>query len=207
MNSSELLRRRQEAANQYKSYWKARDASEVTMRNSAKPMAVVPLSNYKPTVPYAGTTVVMDGQSTAGRVQCDTAQGPGNGFSPDYTYSTALSKSVSCAVCTDIGWSAAGGMSLQTCAAMSNIIASSPANPMPGLRTVQNTTNSNSSQQYQGNCPPNNAAQTPHFAADPTCVSQTTYYPPVFDADNVYYGKYTPHYALGPDGSRVISQM
>jgi len=202
MNSSELLRRRQEAANQYKSYWKPRDASEVTQRNAAKSMFVVPASNYRPTVPVAGSTAVNDG-----RAQCDTAQGPGNGFSPDYTYSTALSKSVSCAVCTDSGWSAAGGMMLQSCSAFSNIISSSPANPMPGLRTVQNITNTDSSQQYQGNCPPNNAPQTPHFAEDPTCVSKSTYYPPVFDSKNVYYGKYTPRYALGPDGSKVASQM
>lgn len=202
MNSSELLRRRQEAANQYKSHWKPRDASEVTQRNATKSMYIVPRSNYNPTVPLAGSTTVNNG-----RTQCDTAQGPGNGFSPDYTYSTALSKSVSCAVCTDSGWSAPGGMNLQTCSAISNIIASSPANPMSGLRTVQNTTNNGSSQQYLGNCPPNNAPQTPHFAEDPTCVSQSTYYPPVFDSLNVYYGKYTPRYARGPDGSKVASQM
>lgn len=207
MNSSELLRRRQEAANQYKSFWKPRDASEVTMRNAAKPMFVAPVSSNRQSVPYAGTTTVKDGNSVAGRTECDLPTGPGSGYTPDYTYGTLLNKSVSCAVCTDSGWSAPGGMTLQTCAAVSNIIAASPTNPMPGVRTVQNSTNSGSSVQYQGNCPPNNAAQTPHFAEDPECVSKTTYYPPVFDSKNVYYGKYTPHSALGPDGSRVASQM
>lgn len=185
MNSSELLRRRQEAANQYKSHWKARDASEVVQRNNLVANNNIVRSNYRPVVPYSGTTVVGGGTSNIGRRECDVAQGPGNGFTRDLSYDTILNANAACHVCTDPNWSTSGGISLQTCASVSNILEASPANPMAGLRWINA-----SNMALQGSCPPNNSAQTPHFVSDPKCL--TTYYPPVFDKCNVYYGSYTP---------------
>jgi len=181
MNSSELIRRRQEAANQYKSHWKSRDASEVTYRNTLKGNNTVSLSNYHPPVPAAGSTPVSGDTSLPVRTECDTPQGPGNGFSPDYSITTVQNRVAGNVVCCDYGWSINGGINLQTCDTISDIL-NTEKNTVRGL-----TWTSGSEQSLTGVCPPNYSPQTPHFAPDPTCANSTTYYVTP-DPTNVYYG-------------------
>jgi len=178
MNSSELLRRRQEAANQYKSYWVPRDASEVTMRNKYVANNAVVRSSYHNAPPASGSTTVNNA-----RAECDTALGPGKGFSTDYSLDVVTNTTVGKAVCCDTNWSRSGGMTLQTCAAISTILYEDK-NPTRGL-----TWTSASNQSLTGACPPNNSAQTPHFASDPNCLPREHIIP--INANNVYYGQLT----------------
>ena len=197
MNSSELIRRRQEAANQYKSFWQPRDAGEVTYRNNLKANAAEVRTNYRPTVPSAGSTVVLGGSNESTRAECDVPQGPGNGFTVDLTYTTVQNKDSSCAVCSDYAWGATGGISLLSCASISNITTSSiPLNPVTaGVKWITGA-NGSDIQVFSGDCPPNNSAQTPHFASNPTCLVTSNV--PYSEA-NVYYGRQIPHSARVPN--------
>lgn len=194
MNSSELLRRRQEAANQYKSYWKPRDASEVTIRNSTKG------ANYEVrTPPSVGLN-----NTTCATFPCETGIGPGNGFSPDYTNDTVVSAKAACAVCQDVNWSKGGGFTLKTDSEVNAILYDSPitvgtsnyyttnVNPVAGLRWAS-TSAGTTFQQLTGDCPPNNSAQTPHPVSDPNCLPRCNIN--AINPNNVYSGRLVPKYA------------
>jgi hypothetical protein len=213
MNSSELLRRRQQAANVYKSYWQPRDASEVVYRNGAKannntlPNSIQTssnppaLSNYAPPPPLPGSTKISNGNNNQPRYACDTFIGPGNGFSPTYEYTTVLNRKVGQTVCGDVAWGASGGICNVTCSAITSILNPVSAcnaysylpNPIPGM-TWTTASNGVLFAQLTGDCPPNNSAQTPHFASNPRWLP---YYNPL-DVENTSavpittYGAYTP---------------
>lgn len=213
MNSSELLRRRQQAANVYKSYWQPRDASEVVYRNGAKannntlPNSIQTssnppvLSNYAPPPPLPGSTPSVSATNLPRRLECDTFIGPGNGFSPTYEYTTVINRKEGQTVCGDTVWGASGGVTLQTCTAITNILNPISAcnaysylpNPIPGM-TWSTASNGVLFARLTGDCPPNNSAPTPHFAPDPKCLP---YYNPL-DVQNTTavpiteYGAYTP---------------
>jgi len=174
MNSSELLRRREEAAKQYTNYWKPRDASEVTARNAMKANNIVVPSgscNYYPPPAQAGSTRIQSTSNILGRTVCDTPIGPGNGFDPSYEFTTILNRQEGNTVCGDTNWGTAGGVSLQTCTSIDAInnpvsacnVGTYMTNPVPGM-TWGSASNGTLFLQYTGNCPPNNSAQTPHFA-------------------------------------------
>jgi hypothetical protein len=166
MNSSELLRKRQQAANQYKSYWQPRDASEVTARNMYKANNTVVRTNYHPDIPAGGVSVVT--ANGIGRSKCDTAIGPGNGAPKDFSFTGVQNANAACAVCSDTTWSAAGGITLKTAQETSNILYEAP-NPTQGLRWITSSSGT-LVQALQGSCPPNNAAQNPKWGvADPKC--------------------------------------
>ena len=162
MNSSELLRKRQDAANQYKSYWQPRDASEVTTRNIYKANNTVIRTNYRPNVPAAGSTVVTANELS--RSKCDTVIGPGNGAPKDFSFTTVQNAAAACAVCSDTTWGAAGGITLKTTQEMTDILYK-PPNPTTGLRWIKDASG-NLVQALQGSCPPNNEAQNSQWGSD-----------------------------------------
>lgn len=196
MNSSELLRRRQEATNQYKSYWKPRDASEVTIRNGTKG------ANYEVRTPYYRPNNFSN--YPPNQADCGPKFGPGDGFSPNYTNDTVVSAKAACAVCQDENWSKGGGYTLKTDAAVNSILYTAPitvgssnyyitnVNPITGLTWATDSTGT-IFQQLTGNCPPNNSVQTPRFVSDPNCLPRCNLN--AINPNNVYSGRFVPKYA------------
>jgi hypothetical protein len=106
MDASKLTQIRMEAANTYKSNWKPRDASEVTIRNQQ-------IANKNNTSTHQGPIEPSSG--------CPTSQNPSGNFSKSYTADTVFTKAAGCANCTDVNWGAAGGIQLKTCEEVSTI--------------------------------------------------------------------------------------
>lgn len=215
MNPSELLRRKQQAANVYKSYWQPRDASEVVYRNNAKANNTTLqnsiqisggtiLSNYAPPPPSPGSTPIQSARNLPPRVACDTFIGPGNGFNPSYDLTTVINRKEGQTVCGDTAWSTAGGVTLQSCASITNIlnpisacnVSSYLPNPIPGM-TWSTASNGVLFARLTGDCPPNATAPTPHFVQDPRCLPAQN---PLNMSNTLVplttYGAYTPKSSL-----------
>jgi hypothetical protein len=127
--------------------------------------------------------------------------GPGKGFSPNYTMDTVMNTRAACAVCSDSNWSAYGGVTLQTCSAIntilnpisSNYINTFLPNPIPGM-TWSTASNGVAFARLTGDCPPNNSAQTPHYASN---YERLPPYNPLNEENTIatpytIYGAYTP---------------
>jgi len=116
MDYSKYIQMKMEAANTYKSNWKGRDASEVTLRkrdmSSANNTSTHkgPLDSCIPcTLPTLGSTNT-----------------PGNGFNTNYSMSIVSNRKAGCAQCNDPNWGASGGVTLKTCAEVSTILYIAP---------------------------------------------------------------------------------
>ena len=142
MDASKLTQIKMQAANNYKSNWKPRDASEVTMRNQQiamknnNPLHQGPISNCCPS---------------------DTTSVPSGNYTTSYTADVAFMKAAG-SVCFDTNWGAPGGVYLKSAAEVSTIgyIA---LNPLLGSQPCYNNVNtyhrvvpsaSNLSQAYTG---------------------------------------------------------
>lgn len=118
MDASKLTQIRMETANTYRSNWKPRDASEVTVR--AQQMA---MKNNTST--HRGP---VSASCTAG---CLTPENPSGNFSTEYGAEQVFTRAAGCANCTDVNWGAPGGVVLKSCREMSTI-GYIPLNPLLG---------------------------------------------------------------------------
>jgi len=120
MNFSEYLKRKQKAADTYKSNWQGRDASEVTLRRfniSNKPNSTV---HHGP-IPTC----------CEGTYDVPPSQTPNSGFSTDYSMDIVSNQRAGCANCNDPVWGTAGGVNIKSCAEVSTIL-TMPSNPVKG---------------------------------------------------------------------------
>lgn len=166
MNSSELLRRRQEASIQWKSYWKPRDASEVTVRSGYIANNTVVRSNYHPTLPSAGSTQEGATSGNPGRCVVNVETSPVNGFPTNYSYDTVLNACAGNTVCRDTTWNQTeNGMSLKTCSEIQTIIYGTSSSNVDGY-LLKNNSRANL-------CIPMLAPQTPHYV-EAKCLGRYT---------------------------------
>jgi hypothetical protein len=146
MDAGKLTQMKLQAANNYKSHWKPRDASEVTMRNNQ-----IVLKNSTPfhRGPVADTCT--DGCPTK------TTSVPIGNFTTSYTADVSFMKAAG-SVCFDPNWSAPGGVNLKSATEISTIGYITP-NPLLGSQPCYNNVNtyhrvvpsaSNLSQAYTG---------------------------------------------------------
>lgn len=119
MDYSKYIQMKMEAANTYRSNWRARDASEVTARNQTLAQRENNASQHHGPVLTCPT----------GNTKPPAVQPPGNGFSTDFSQDTVTQKPAGCANCNDVNWGSAGGVTLKSCAEVSTILAL-PANPI-----------------------------------------------------------------------------
>ena len=109
MDASKLTKIRMEAANNYKSNWKPRDASEVTMRNQQ----IVVQNN---TSTHRGP---VSANCTAG-CPSKTTNVPIGNFATTYTADVSFMKAAG-SVCSDPNWGNSGGVYLKSAAEVSTI--------------------------------------------------------------------------------------
>jgi hypothetical protein len=120
MNFSEYLKRKQKAADTYKSNWQGRDASEVTYRR-------VNISNKNNSTVHHGPIPTC----CEGTFEIPPSQTPNSGFSTYYSLDTVIKQRAGCANCNDPVWGTAGGVALLSCAEVSTIL-TMPSNPVKG---------------------------------------------------------------------------
>jgi len=128
MDAGKLTKIRMEAANNYKSNWKPRDASEVTMRNQQ-----LVVQNNKST--HRGP---VSANCTAG-CPSKTTNVPSGNFATTYTADVSFMKAAG-SVCSDPNWGAAGGVYLKSAAEVSTIGFVS-LNPLLGKQPCGNNSN------------------------------------------------------------------
>jgi hypothetical protein len=118
MDSSKLTQMKDEAANVYRSNWKPRDASEVTLRNGSIAANTGYARNQGP-LP----------QCCAGSFGNDIV--PNKGFTPSVLNVNIAEQAAGCASCADVNWGKSGGVRLKTCEEV-NTILTRPLNPVKG---------------------------------------------------------------------------
>ena len=128
MDASKLTQLRMQAANTYKSNWKPRDASEVTMRNQQ----IVVQNN---TSTHRGP---VSANCTAG-CPSKTTNVPSGNFATTYTADVSFMKAAG-SVCSDPNWSSAGGVYLKSCVEASTI-GFVPLNPVLGKQPCGDNSN------------------------------------------------------------------
>jgi hypothetical protein len=128
MDAGKLTQMKMQAANNYKSHWKPRDASEVTMRNQ---QLVVQNNSTTHRGPVSANC-------TAGCPSKITDVPIGN-FTTSYTADVAFMRAAG-SVCYDPNWSSAGGVYLKSCAEVSTI-GFIPLNPVLGTQPCGNNSN------------------------------------------------------------------
>jgi len=128
MDYSKYIQMKMKAANTYKSNWQGRDASEVTLRR-------VTIGNKNNSSTHAVPPgVVIQSCSTPCSVQ-----GPGSGYSTDYSMDPIINKTAGCVNCNDPVWGTSGGVNLISCAEVTTIL-KVPSNPIKGTNlTIPNT--------------------------------------------------------------------
>lgn len=105
-----------EAANTYKSNWKGRDASEVTMRAQQ-----ISQQNNKSTHKGPSSECCTDNTKPIRR-----PSSPTSGFSTDFTMDSVTNRPAGGMHCNDSNWGSAGGVTLKTCAEISTILYVAP---------------------------------------------------------------------------------
>lgn len=117
MDASKLTQMRQEAANNYKSYWQGRDASEVTSRQQNLAANLNQSRQWGPSPQGC----------------CINTADPNSGFQGNYSQDALTSKAAGCASCADQNWGQTGGIVLKTAAEISTILYETP-NPVLGTK-------------------------------------------------------------------------
>jgi hypothetical protein len=118
MDYSKYIQMKMEAANTYKSNWKGRDASEVTLRNRD-------ISSANNTSTHKGP---LDSCIPCTLPRTSSTNPPGNGFNTDYSMDIITTRNAGCVHCNDTNWGTSGGVTLKTCAEVSTILVI-PSNP------------------------------------------------------------------------------
>lgn len=121
MDYGSYLKLKMKPANNYKSNWQPRDASEVTMRNQTIACANASSTHRGPDDSCAPCAVVSAPRSSTNR--------PNNGFSTDYTLENKGNKAAGLMACNDSVWGTAGGVNLKTQAEITALLAV-PLNPV-----------------------------------------------------------------------------
>jgi hypothetical protein len=128
MNFSEYIKRKQKAADTYKSNWQGRDASEVTYRR-------VNISNKPNSSTHHGPLPTCCTGSTAP----EPPQAPGSGYNTDYSMDIVSNKNAGYANCSDPNWGTSGGVTFRTCAEVT-LLSTPPSNPVKGTNlTIPST--------------------------------------------------------------------
>ena len=109
MNYAEYLTRLTKASNTYKSNWQARDASEVTLRNST-----LANQNNKSTHQGPGDSCIPCEQNITSSTNV-----PGRGYNTDYSMSIIANRNAGGMANNDPVWGSAGGVNLITAAEVS----------------------------------------------------------------------------------------
>lgn len=118
MDFSKYIQMQMEAANTYRSHWRPRDASEVTLRNQS----MVQQNN-------ASTHRGPVDECCAYDPHPNSTAPPQRGFSTDYSMDSVTMRPAGCANCNDAAWGASGGVTLQNCSTIATIL-QKPLNPM-----------------------------------------------------------------------------
>ena len=113
MDASKLTQMKMESANTFKSNWKPRDASEVTLRNQS-----------------IGNTYNNNNSHQGPVIEC-CANPLTSNFTTDYTQDAVNLRNAGCALFTDSNWDKSGGVTLKNCTEMSTI-GFRPLNPVLG---------------------------------------------------------------------------
>ena len=113
MDASRLTQMKVETANNFKSNWKPRDASEVTLRNQSIGNTY---NNFKIHQGPDGCPPVL-----------------ASNYTSDYTQDGVNLRKAGCALFTDSKWSASGGVNLKTAFEISTI-GFRPLNPVLGIK-------------------------------------------------------------------------
>ena len=132
MDYSSYLKVKAQAANNYKSNWQGRDASEVTMRKRDIAAASIATIHRGPDDHCKTCTFPITSSTNT----------PNNGFSTDYTrdYTLTLQKA-GAANCADSNWGTTGGVYIKSTAEQNIILSQIPYNPVKssGGGVSQNT--------------------------------------------------------------------
>jgi len=127
MDYSSYLKIKAQAANNYKSNWKARDASEVIMRKRdiAASGSILTVANCNA---HQGPD---DHCKSCAFPITSSTNTPNNGFSTDYTrdYTLTLQKA-GAANCADSNWGTTGGVYIKSTAEQNTILSQIPYNPV-----------------------------------------------------------------------------
>jgi hypothetical protein len=122
MDASKLTQMRAQASNTYRSNWKPRDASELTMRKTQMAQSSNSSTHKGP-----------DANCCTGGVPNTSkrSSSPSNGFSTNYSQSIVSERIAGCNQCGDPNFGTAGGVVLQNCSTIATILAV-PPNPVKG---------------------------------------------------------------------------